>query len=208
MQLIRPLLSNFYLNMFRVSLCPSSGEQDRVLPFMVLCTGCAGCGCVELGRKLCAQCTQLATQPAQSVQNTICGNTRSCSPDDGHNDARNMLRQKFDNKHLISCILLASLSSPYVHDARSQEPKIFTLFTAQQFPFQADCFIVLNYFFFNFLCIWLNLSYLTPSYDVTFQNTKEKLAITFTIGTHLFIISCWYIRIYIKFHSCRNVSYS
>ena len=36
----------------------------------------------------------------------------SCSPDDGHNDARNMLRQKFDNKHRISCILLVSLSSP------------------------------------------------------------------------------------------------
>ena len=30
----------------------------------------------------------------------------------------------FDNKHQISCILLVSLSSPYVHDARSQEPKI------------------------------------------------------------------------------------
>ena len=29
---------------------------------------------------------------AQPVQNTICSNTRSCSPDDGHNDARNMLR--------------------------------------------------------------------------------------------------------------------
>jgi len=26
------------------------------------------------------------------VQNTICNNKRSCSPDDGHNDARNMLR--------------------------------------------------------------------------------------------------------------------
>ena len=30
MQPIRCLLSNFYLNMFRASLCPSSGEQDRV----------------------------------------------------------------------------------------------------------------------------------------------------------------------------------
>ena len=29
-----------------------------------------------------------------------------------------------DNKHQISCILLVSLSSPYVHDARPQEPKI------------------------------------------------------------------------------------
>jgi len=30
MQLIWCLLSNFYLSMFRVSLCPSSGEQDCV----------------------------------------------------------------------------------------------------------------------------------------------------------------------------------
>jgi len=56
MQLIRCLLSNFNLNMFRASLCPSSGEQDRVLLHMVFCTGCADCGCVELGRKLCALC--------------------------------------------------------------------------------------------------------------------------------------------------------
>ena len=56
MQLIGCLLSNFYLNMFRAQLCPSSGEQDRVLLHMVFCTVCAGCGCVELGRKLCALC--------------------------------------------------------------------------------------------------------------------------------------------------------
>jgi len=68
--------------MFRAPLCPSSGEQDRVLLHMVFYTDCAGCGCVELGRKLCAQ----------PVQNTICSKTRSCSPDNGHNDARNMLR--------------------------------------------------------------------------------------------------------------------
>jgi len=48
-----------------------------------------------------------------TVQNTKCSNTWSCSPDDGHNDARNMLRYKFDNKHRISCILLVYLSSPY-----------------------------------------------------------------------------------------------
>ena len=42
--------------MFRATLRPSSGEQDRVLEHMVFCTGCAGCGCVELGRKLCALC--------------------------------------------------------------------------------------------------------------------------------------------------------
>ena len=33
--------------------------------------------------------------------------------------------KRFDNKHQISCILLVSPSSPYVHDARSLEPKIF-----------------------------------------------------------------------------------
>jgi len=56
MQLIQCLLSNFFLNMFRASLCPSTGEQDHVLLHMVFCTGCAGCGCVELGHKLCALC--------------------------------------------------------------------------------------------------------------------------------------------------------
>jgi len=30
-------------------------------------------------------------QTAQLMQDTICGSTRSCSPGDGHNDARNML---------------------------------------------------------------------------------------------------------------------
>ena len=87
--------------MFRASLCPSSGDQDYVLLRMVLYTGCAGCGCVELERELRAR----------------------NSPDDGPNDARNMLRQTFDNKHQISFILLVSLSSPCVHDARSQEPE-------------------------------------------------------------------------------------
>ena len=44
----------FYLNMFRASLCPSSGEQECLTPHMVFCTGCDGCGCVKLGRELCA----------------------------------------------------------------------------------------------------------------------------------------------------------
>ena len=52
--------------------------------------------------------------PLVTVQNTTCGSAHYCSPDDGHNDARNMLR-KFDNKHQISCILLVSLSSPYLY---------------------------------------------------------------------------------------------
>jgi len=76
--------------MFRASLCPSSGEQDCVLPHMVFCTGCADHGRVELARSFRPGYTR--PRPAQPVQNTISGNTQSCSPEVGHNDARNMLR--------------------------------------------------------------------------------------------------------------------
>jgi len=107
--------------MFLASLCPSSGEQDCVLLHVMFCTGCAGCGCVQLGRKLCeGYCStshsahSLQPSSTQPVQNITCSNTRSCYPDDGHNDAQNMLRYKFDNKHRISCILLVYLSSPYI----------------------------------------------------------------------------------------------
>ena len=40
-----------------------------------------------------------------TLQNTICGNTRSCSTDGGHNDALNMLRLKFDNKYVIKFLI-------------------------------------------------------------------------------------------------------
>jgi len=43
-------------------------------------------------------------QPAEPVQNTTCGSTQSCSPDDGHNDARNMLdRRLIINTRLVAC---------------------------------------------------------------------------------------------------------
>ena len=54
MQLIWCLLSNFYLNIFPASLCPSSGDKECALPHMVFCTGSVSCGCVELGSELCA----------------------------------------------------------------------------------------------------------------------------------------------------------
>jgi len=50
-------------------------------------------------------------QPAQPVLKTICGITQTCSSDDGHNNARNKLRQTIDNKLQISCFLLVSLST-------------------------------------------------------------------------------------------------
>jgi len=48
-----------------------------------------GCGCVELGRE---RPSSTQPQPSQPVQNTIRGSAHSCSPDDRHNVARNMLR--------------------------------------------------------------------------------------------------------------------
>ena len=107
---------------------------------IILCTtacgvlpGCVGCGWSRA--VYFTQCTQLTTQlhtttanhsqPQPTTahaprQNPACSRTLSYSPDDGHNDARNMLRYKFDNRHWISCILLVpslslslSLSSHY-----------------------------------------------------------------------------------------------
>ena len=69
--------------------------------------------CVEVTVRIVTstQCTQLKTQLHKTTantprQNTTCNRTRSYSPDDGHNDARNMLRKRFNNKYRISCILL------------------------------------------------------------------------------------------------------
>jgi len=56
MQLIRCLLSNIYRNMFRASLCPSSGEQDRALSWAV---------CTQLT-------TQLHTTTANHSQHNQC----------------------------------------------------------------------------------------------------------------------------------------
>ena len=118
MQIIGCLLSNFYLNMFRASLCPSSGEKRlcttaySVLHWLYWVWLCEAGPSSTQPHPAQAEPSSTQPQPAQPVQNTICGSTQSCSPDNGHNDARNMLRQKFDNKHQISCILLVSLSSP------------------------------------------------------------------------------------------------
>jgi hypothetical protein len=67
MQLIGCLLSNFYLNMFRALLRPSSWEQECALPHVVFCTGGDVCGCVELGRKLCVSRTVTFTMHTARV---------------------------------------------------------------------------------------------------------------------------------------------
>jgi len=60
--------------MFRASLCPSSGEQD-----VCYCTWCAALVLLDVAGSGCGvlRCRVRAL---------------SCSPEDGHNDARNMLR--------------------------------------------------------------------------------------------------------------------
>jgi len=81
---------------------------------MVFCISCACCGCVELDCELCAHRSQPNfTQPqqAQLMQNTICSYTQSCSPEDGHNDARNML----DRSLIINTRLVASCWFLFLH---------------------------------------------------------------------------------------------
>ena len=121
--------------MFRASLCPSSGEQDRVLLHVVFCTGCAGCGCVELGRKLCAVCEG------------YCSNSELHTAYDSapHNQCRTpyavihglvllmigimMPETCWDRSLIINIGLVASCRfislHPMFHDARSQEPKTY-----------------------------------------------------------------------------------
>jgi len=143
MQLIRCLLSNFYLNMFRASLWPALGEKDRVLLHMVFCIGCAGCGCVELGRKLCALC--------EGYSNLHTVHTAYDPAPHNHNQCRTpyavihglgllmmvimMPETCCDRSLIINIRLVASCwfisLHPTFHDARSQEPK--TLHVSNRF---------------------------------------------------------------------------
>jgi len=69
-----------FLNMFRVSLCPSSGEQD-----VCYCMWCAalvlldvvgsGCGALPCGVRA-APHNRYQQHPAEPAQHTTCSNTR------------------------------------------------------------------------------------------------------------------------------------
>jgi len=97
-------ISNFCLNMFPASLCPSSGEQSPVTAFGVLFWFCWMRLVAIVGRCVvgCEQCSHPTTQRPTIATNHIQQNQNNtpnaviglCSPEDGHNDARNMLRQK------------------------------------------------------------------------------------------------------------------
>ena len=136
MQQIRCLLSNFYLNMFRASLCPSSGEQVRVLLHMVFCTGCAGCGCVQLGRKLCALCEGYCSNTTHTHTHTHTHTTHTHTHRHTHNThiTHPHIHTHTTHTHththhtphigfVASCWFISL--HPTFHDARRQEPKTF-----------------------------------------------------------------------------------
>jgi hypothetical protein len=72
------LFTIYCLNMFRASLCPSSGEPECILLHVVFCTACDGRYCEKLGREPCAL-GKVQQRPSHPVQNTICGKSQSCS---------------------------------------------------------------------------------------------------------------------------------
>jgi hypothetical protein len=82
----------FCLNMFRELLCPSSGEQRPcVTAYSVLRWFCWMWLVAVVGR-----CPTTATNHIlQNQRSTLYAVAHGlCSPEDGHNDAQNMLRQK------------------------------------------------------------------------------------------------------------------
>jgi len=86
---------NYCLNMFRASLCPSPGEQRPCITACGVCAGSTGCGWLQLWGVAYNATPHNCNQPhpvlpAQTPYAVIHG---LCSPGDGHNDARNMLRQ-------------------------------------------------------------------------------------------------------------------
>ena len=74
--------------MFRASLCPSSGALGYILLHMVFSTY------REAGRAHCAHGLlpdSTRHQPAYKVPKIICSKIQPSAPEDGHNEARNML---------------------------------------------------------------------------------------------------------------------
>jgi hypothetical protein len=92
--------------MFRASLCPSSGEQEQDwLKLHVKRPGRAGCGCVEPWCRQCALFESYCLTQASSHE--VLTSLILVSPDDGHNDARNMLRliylKKYTSNYCCIC---------------------------------------------------------------------------------------------------------
>ena len=117
-----------FLNMFWVSLCPSSGQQTVChclwFPVLAVAVVVPGRGCWQATSS--AQCTRLASQlPRTTTATTRTGNHRQwhavCSPDDGRKDARNMLRNNWlpINHHLLHLVDLAFICLSKMHGQSS-----------------------------------------------------------------------------------------
>jgi hypothetical protein len=109
--------NQLFLNVFRASLRPSSGEQTAchciwfpVLAMVVVVPESRVARCVHCSE---AQCTHLATRLSKTTTIARTGNHRQwhavCSPDDGRKDARNMLRNTLlrINHYLLRLVGLA-----------------------------------------------------------------------------------------------------
>ena len=144
--------------MFRASLCPSSGEQECALPRMVFWTVSDDCGCVELGRKLCALWrsqftvhTAYVPAPHNHSHHYQCRTPYAAM----HTLVLLMMgimmpETCWDKSLIINIGLVASycfLSSIYVHDARSQEPKIHSRSICRLGPNSVNIRAVMNYHF-------------------------------------------------------------
>ena len=81
-----------------------------------------------------------------------------CSPDDEHNDARNMLSWHYKNKHLYLWHLVGFFIS-YNNDARSHEPKIqlemFSVYLQKVYfkKFHNFQFILIHFCFCSQICL-------------------------------------------------------
>ena len=119
-----------FLNMFRAPLCHLQENKTCVTArgvlrwfcwmWLVVVVGHCLVGC-EHCEGYCSTFTVLATynaaphiryqpHPAEPAHYTICSNAGLCSPEDGHNNARNMLRQKLTiNIRLLHLLVFFSL---------------------------------------------------------------------------------------------------
>ena len=127
--------------MFQASLCPSLGGKDCVLLHVVFCTGCAGCGCVELGHKLCALCEGYCSNSNLHTLHT------AYNPAPHNHSQHNQCRKPYAVIHGLVLLMIGIMmpetcwdrglviniglvaSGWFIslhrmfHDARSQEPK-------------------------------------------------------------------------------------
>ena len=127
------IVNQLFLNMFRASLRPSSGDQTAFSLHMVICPVVT---VVMLESRLATYptpCKQLASRLSNITtvttrQITICSENAFWPPEDGRKDARNMLRNNWLT--IKSLIVASSWSHIYllIKDARSLKHKVSNIY--------------------------------------------------------------------------------